>query len=99
MTTTSATTNTLKDPSSLRDPGEVRDQISFIASNKPVDRASSDCVWIGLFSTDKGVELSGAAKILDKAINGVITKLLSREISVQKMEIPTFFEILMVFHL
>ncbi len=76
MTINSATTNSLKDPSSMRDPGEVREQISFIASNKPVDRSSSDCVWIGLFSTDKGVELSGAAKILDKSSNGVITKII-----------------------
>jgi leucyl aminopeptidase len=76
MTVTSATNNSLKDLKEIKDPGEFREQINFLASNKPVDRASSDCVWVGLFSTNNGVELTGPARILDKASNGVITKLI-----------------------
>ncbi len=76
MTVTSATNNSLKDVKEIKDPGEFRENINFLASNKPVDRASSDCVWVGLFSTSKGVELTQPARILDKASNGVITKII-----------------------
>ena len=76
MTVTSATNNSLKDVKEIKDPGEFRENINFLASNKPVDRASSDCVWVGLFSTNKGVELTQPARILDKASNGVITKII-----------------------
>ncbi|OUT97447.1 MAG: leucyl aminopeptidase [Betaproteobacteria bacterium TMED41] len=76
MTVTSATNNSSKDFKDTKDPGELREEINFLASNKPVDRASSDCVWVGLFSTNNGVELTGPARILDKASKGVITKII-----------------------
>ena len=76
MTVTSATNNSLKDAKEIKDFGEFRENINFLASNKPVDRASSDCVWVGLFSTNKGVELTQPARILDKSSNGAITKII-----------------------
>lgn len=76
MTVTSTTNNSSKDSKELKDPGELRDPINFVTSNKPVDRASSDCVWVGLFSTDNGVELTAPARILDKVSNGAITKII-----------------------
>ncbi len=76
MTVTSATNNSLKNIKEINDSGELREQINFSASNKPVDRASSDCVWVGLFSTTNGVELTAPARILDKASNGAITKII-----------------------
>ncbi|OUW06436.1 MAG: leucyl aminopeptidase [Betaproteobacteria bacterium TMED156] len=76
MTVNSATNNSSKDSSDAKDPGEIRDQINFLTSNKPVDRATCDCLWVGLFSTSAGVELSTPARILDKASDGVITKII-----------------------
>ena len=40
-----------KDLKETKDPGEVRESIQFVASNKPVDRANVDCVWLGLYAT------------------------------------------------
>ena len=64
-----------KEIKDTRDPGEHREPIEFIASNKPVDRASADCVWVGIFSTATGaVELSSAAKVLDKVSGGAVAR-------------------------
>ncbi|MBU3725548.1 MAG: leucyl aminopeptidase [Burkholderiaceae bacterium] len=62
----------LKEP---KDPGEHREVAQFVASNKPVDRATADCVWVGIFATGTGaVELSNAAKVLDKVSNGAVAR-------------------------
>ena len=59
----------------VKDPGEHRETAQFIASNKPVDRATADCVWVGVFATATGaVELSNAAKVLDKVSNGAVAR-------------------------
>ena len=64
-----------KDTKEVKDPGEHREAAQFIASNKPVDRASADCVWVGVFATSTGaVELSNAAKVLDKVSNGAVAR-------------------------
>lgn len=64
-----------KDQKEVKDPGEHREAPQFIASNKPVDRAAADCVWIGVFATSTGaVELSNAAKVLDKVSNGAVAR-------------------------
>ena len=64
-----------KDLKELKDPGEHREVAQFIASNKPVDRATADCVWVGVFATASGaVELSNAAKVLDKVSNGAVAR-------------------------
>jgi leucyl aminopeptidase len=64
-----------KDQKEVKDPGEHRETPQFIASNKPVDRAAADCVWIGVFATSTGaVELSNAAKVLDKVSNGAVAR-------------------------
>ncbi|MEY4725056.1 MAG: hypothetical protein RL043_1205 [Pseudomonadota bacterium] len=65
-----------KDLKEIKDPGEVRESIQFIASNKPVDRANVDCVWLGLYATAAGVELSMAARVADKVTGGAIAKVL-----------------------
>ena len=71
MTATSAP----KELKEVKDPGEHREQAQFIASNKPVDRATADCVWVGVFATPGGaVELSNAAKVLDKVSNGAVAR-------------------------
>ncbi|NBT34602.1 MAG: leucyl aminopeptidase [Betaproteobacteria bacterium] len=59
-----------------KDPGEVREPPNFVASNKPVDRASADCAWIPLFSTPAGVELTASARVVDKVSNGALAKIL-----------------------
>ncbi len=59
----------------VKDPGEHREAAQFIASNKPVDRATADCVWVGVFATATGaVERSNAAKVLDKVSNGAVAR-------------------------
>ena len=64
-----------KDIKEAKDPGETREVAQFIASNKPVDRATADCVWVGVFATSSGaVELSNAAKVLDKVTNGAVAR-------------------------
>ena len=64
-----------KDLKETKDPGEHREPVQFIASNKPVDRATADCVWVGVFATATGaVELSNAAKVLDKVSNGAVAR-------------------------
>ncbi len=63
-------------PREIKDPGETREPIDFIASNKPVDRASADCAWVPLFATANGVELTLAARVVDKVSNGVLARLL-----------------------
>jgi leucyl aminopeptidase len=64
-----------KDIKEAKDPGEAREIAQFIASNKPVDRATADCVWVGVFATGTGaVELSNAAKVLDKVTNGAVAR-------------------------
>lgn len=64
-----------KDIKEAKDPGENREVAQFIASNKPVDRATADCVWVGVFATGTGaVELSNAAKVLDKVTNGAVAR-------------------------
>jgi len=64
-----------KDIKEIKDPGEVRAPAQFIASNKPVDRASADCVWLGVFAAPNGaVEISNAAKVLDKVSGGAVTR-------------------------
>jgi leucyl aminopeptidase len=64
-----------KDIKEAKDPGETREVAQFIASNKPVDRATADCVWVGVFATSTGaVELSNAAKVLDKVTNGAVAR-------------------------
>ncbi len=64
-----------KDVKETKDPGEHREPAQFIASNKPVDRAAADCVWVGVFATSTGaVELSNAAKVLDKVSNGAVAR-------------------------
>ena len=64
-----------KDLKETKDPGEHREPVQFIASNKPVDRATADCVWVGVFATTTGaVELSNAAKVLDKVSNGAVAR-------------------------
>ena len=64
-----------KDIKEPKDPGEHREPAQFIASNKPVDRATADCVWVGIFATGTGaVELSNAAKVLDKVSNGAVAR-------------------------
>ncbi|MEY3356503.1 MAG: Cytosol aminopeptidase PepA, partial [Pseudomonadota bacterium] len=64
-----------KDLKETKDPGEHREPAQFIASNKPVDRATADCVWVGVFATASGaVELSNAAKVLDKVSNGAVAR-------------------------
>ena len=64
-----------KDIKEAKDPGETREVAQFIASNKPVDRATADCVWVGVFATSAGaVELSNAAKVLDKVTNGAVAR-------------------------
>ena len=60
----------------IKDPGEIREKIDFTVSNKPVDRVSSDCIWVGVFSTKNGVTLSPTAIIIDKVSKGKITKIL-----------------------
>ncbi|MEY4083603.1 MAG: hypothetical protein RL483_972 [Pseudomonadota bacterium] len=68
--------NSSKDLKEVKDPGEAREPIEFIASNKPVDRASVDCVWLGLYATASGVELTSAARVADKVSDGAIARLL-----------------------
>ncbi len=64
-----------KDLREIKDPGEVRQLPEFIASNKPVDRAAADCVWVGVCATTGGaVELSTAAKVLDKVSGGAVAR-------------------------
>ncbi len=64
-----------KDIKEIKDPGEVRAPAQFLASNKPVDRASADCVWLGVFAAANGaVEISNAAKVLDKVSGGAVTR-------------------------
>lgn len=63
-----------KDPTGLADPGEARETVNFLASNKPVDRVTADCAWLGLFSTHTGVELSASARAADKASGGLISR-------------------------
>lgn len=70
--TATAAPKEIKEP---RDPGEHRETIEFLASNKPVDRAAADCVWVGVFATATGaVELSSAAKVLDKVTGGAVAR-------------------------
>ncbi len=71
MSLQSSTISSLKE---IKDPGEIREKIDFTVSNKPVDRVSSDCIWVGVFSTNNGVELSSSAMVLDKVSKGKITK-------------------------
>ena len=64
-----------KDLREIKDPGEVRQLPEFIASNKPVHRAAADCVWVGVCATTGGaVELSTAAKVLDKVSGGAVAR-------------------------
>ena len=64
-----------QDIKEVKDPGEHREPAQFIASNKPVDRATADCVWVGVFATPTGaVELTNAAKVLDKVTNGAVAR-------------------------
>jgi leucyl aminopeptidase len=64
-----------KETKEMKDPGEVRAPAQFIASNKPVDRAAADCVWVGVFAgANNTVELSNAAKVLDKVSGGAVTR-------------------------
>jgi len=68
-------TASAKDTKEVKDPGEVRAYAQFLASNKPVDRAAADCVWIGVFATATGaVELSNAGKVLDKVSGGTVSR-------------------------
>ena len=69
-----------KDQKEVKDPGEHREAPQFIASNKPVDRAAADCVWIGVFATSTGaVELSNAAKVLD-TIEATLAKVRGKQL-------------------
>jgi leucyl aminopeptidase len=64
-----------KETKEIKDPGELRAPAQFIASNKPVDRAAADCVWVGVFAgANNTVELSNAAKVLDKVSGGAVTR-------------------------
>lgn len=63
-----------QEPTGLPDPGEARETVNFLASNKPVDRVTADCAWLGLFSTATGVELSPSARSADKASGGLISR-------------------------
>lgn len=69
-------TSSSKEIREVKDPGETREAIEFLASNKPVDRASADTVWVGLYSTASGVELTNPARVIDKVSNGALTRLL-----------------------
>jgi leucyl aminopeptidase len=69
------TATTPKDLREIKDPGEARHTPEFIASNKPVDRAAADCVWVGVCATAGGaVELTNAAKVLDKVTSGAVAR-------------------------
>lgn len=64
-----------KDIKDAKDPGEAREAAQFIASNKPVDRATADCVWVGVFAgANNSIELTNAAKVLDKVSNGAVSR-------------------------
>ncbi|MEN9764130.1 MAG: hypothetical protein RL397_85 [Pseudomonadota bacterium] len=65
-----------KETKEIRIPVEHKTEISFTASNKPVDRAQADCAWVGLFSTAAGVELTMPVRVIDKASGGAIARLL-----------------------
>lgn len=65
-----------KETKETRIPVEHRTEISFTASNKPVDRAQADCAWVGLFSTAAGVELTMPVRVIDKVSGGAIARLL-----------------------
>ncbi|MFZ9313889.1 MAG: leucyl aminopeptidase [Burkholderiaceae bacterium] len=65
-----------KDTKEIRIPVEHKTEISFTASNKPVDRAQADCAWVGLFSTAAGVELTMPVRVIDKVSGGAIARLL-----------------------
>lgn len=65
-----------KETKEIRIPVEHKTEISFTASNKPVDRAQADCAWVGLFSTVAGVELTMPVRVIDKASGGAIARLL-----------------------
>jgi leucyl aminopeptidase len=65
-----------KETKEIRIPVEHKTEISFTASNKPVDRAQADCAWVGLFSTAAGVELTMPVRVIDKVSGGAIARLL-----------------------
>ncbi len=69
-------TQTINSRKEASDPGEIREKLDFIVSNKPVDRVSADCIWLGVFSTKAGVELTPPAINVDKISGGCITKVL-----------------------
>lgn len=75
MTATS-TPKDSKETKDLKDPGEARESLDFSASNKPVDRSNADCVWVGVYATAAGAELSPSARVVDKVTDGAIAKLL-----------------------
>ena len=65
-----------KETKEIRIPVEHKTEITFTASNKPVDRAQADCAWVGLFSTAAGVELTMPVRVIDKVSAGAIARLL-----------------------